>query len=54
MLTVLTVIFGRYMRVQELFRDLYNEVNNWKSLPIVVKSSILDIGMVSGSTVGKE
>ena len=29
-------------------------VNRWKSLPIVIKCSILDIGRVSGSTAGRE
>ena len=29
-------------------------VNGWKSLPIVIKSYILDIGRVSGSTAGRE
>ena len=29
-------------------------VNSWKSLAIVIKSSILDIGRVSGSTAGKD
>ena len=42
------------MRVQELCRDLYDDSYGWNSLPIAIKSSILDIGRVSLSTAGTE
>ena len=47
MLAVLIVIKNS----AEIFTTI---VNDWKSLPIVVRSSILDIGMVSESTAGRE
>ena len=47
MLAVLIVIRNS----AEIFTTI---VNDLKSLPIVVRSSILDIGMVSESTTGRE
>ena len=44
-------VSNEYWNYAEIFTRI---VNGWKSLLIVLKNSILDIGKVSGSTAGKE
>ena len=45
-----------YLETSQTFKmEIFTRIiNGWKSLPIVIKSSILDIGRVRGSTAGRE
>ena len=54
MLTVLIVIYGSLMWVQELCRDLYDDSLWLEVVANCYKNSIIDIGSVSGSTAGRE